>query len=340
MDNLFRIRVLTQAVNKMRTASTVLYDRFFRPRANMQSTDRLAFDIISGSEAVLKNISIYAPAEVTDKTSRKTVTLQAPRLAQKRFIHTSELNALRAYGAQASVEMMESRIARELMDMRAMHDRTLEYWAANALRGKIYDADGVTVLVDYGMATSHKPTLTGDDLWTSANSDPINRLRAFQQTIEDDSGAPITSWYGAVGSQVMDALLSHAGVRDLLKYTQGPQLATTGRVAGLAGVELEEYNASYLTTKTVGTTTKTTRKRFIEADHILLVGMTDDLVDCPYAPVVDSEAPGGVGNSGAGEMFFSKSWEEKDPSGRWVKTEARPLPVLQRPDCVIYAKVV
>jgi hypothetical protein len=56
--------------------------------------------------------------------------------------------------------------------------------------------------------------------------------------------------------------------------------------------------------------------------------------------VIDEEAPQGVGNVGPGEMFFSKSWTEKDPSGRWIKVESRPLPVLQRPGAIVYAKVV
>ena len=60
-------------------------------------------------------------------------------------------------------------------------------------------------------------------------------------------------------------------------------------------------------------------------------------------PVVDDDAPGGVGNvtaDGNGVLYFSKSWKKQDPSGRWVKAEARPLPVLQRPGAVVDARVV
>ena len=332
MDNLFRTRVLTRAVNRMRTPGMVIYDRLFRGREHLEASDRLAFDVISGSEEVLQSISVSAPATVTEKTSRKTITLQAPRLAQKRIIHTHELNALRGYGQQFAVEQMQTRIARELMDMRAMHDRTLEYWAASALKGVIHDADGGE-LVNFSLDGTHTPTETGDDLWTSAGSNPLGRIREYQRLVEDDSGAPITGWVAFLGSDVMDALLDHDDVLDLLKYSLGQSIAQTGRITNLADVELVEYNGSYLDPDGQ-------RQRFIASDHFLLAGLCQDLVDCPYAPVVDSDAEGGVGNSGLGEMFFSKSWDEKDPSGRWIKTEARPLPVLQRPDCVVYAKVV
>lgn len=336
MDNLFKIRVLTIAINAMMAPSMRIYNRIFRGKEHMEPSDRLAFEIISGSETVLKNISIYAPAQVTDKTSRKVITLTAPRLSQKRFIHTAELNALRAYGEQIGVEQMSNRIAREQKDMRGMMDRTLEFWAANALKGQILDADLSTVLVDYNMASTHKPTLTGTSLWTNADSNPIERIRTFKRLIEDDSGANIDSWVAFLGYEVMDALLKHSAVLDFLKYDKGSQMAENGRIARLAEVELDEYNGSFLDASGA-------RHRFIDSKYFMLIGLCDDIVDVPYAPIVDDDAPGGVGNidaDGNGALYFSKSWKEEDPSGRWIKAETRPLPVLQRPGAVVYAKVV
>lgn len=336
MDDLFKIRVLTAAINALKSPAMKIYNRIFKGREHMEPSDRLAFEVISGSEGILKNINIYAPAEVTEKTGRKIVTLTAPRLAPKRFIHTAELNALRAYGKQFGLEQMKTRIAREQVDMRGIMDRTLEYWAVNALKGKIFDSDLVTVLVDYNMANTHKITLTGTNLFTDAASDPVKRLRTFKKLIEDDSGAAITGWVGYMGSDVMDALLQHDKVRELLKYGKGVQVAENGKITKLAEVELDEYNGSFLDDNG-------TRRRFIDKKYFMLIGLCSDLVDVPYAPIVDSKAPGGVGNidaNGSGALYFSKAWEVEDPSGIWIKAETRPLPVLQRPGAVIYAKVV
>lgn len=335
MDNLFKIRTLTAAVNAIKAPARRVYNRIFAGFENMQPSDRLAFDVISGSEKLLSNISIFAPASVDDKTSRKTITLTAPRIANKRFVATAELNAYRQFGT-AGVEMMKDRIAREQKDMRGKHDRTLEFWAVNALKGKIYDSDMTTVMVDYNVDASHTPTLTGTDLWTDAASNPIAKLRAWKQMIEDDSAANIDAWVAFIGSGVMDALLVNSAVRELLKTDKGSQIAENGRIQRLAEVELDEYNGSYLDSSS-------TRQRLIASDELLLVGICDELADVPYAPVVDDDAPGGVGNVGAGgqgTMFFSKSWKEKDPSGRWVKCESRPLPVLKRPGAVINATVI
>lgn len=336
MDDLFKIRVLTTAINQMISPAMKVYNRIFKGKEHMEPSDRLAFEVISGSEKVLKSLSIYAPAIVTEKTGRKVITLTAPRLSQKRMIHTAELNTVRAYGQQVGMEMMSQRVAREQKDMKGIMDRTLEFWAVNALKGIIYDSDMTTQLMDYNVASSHKITLSGTNLFTNASSDPIARIRTWKKLIEKDAYTTITGWYSIMASNVMDALLGHTAVRELLRYDKGSQLAESGRIERLAGVDLDEYNGSFLDEDG-------NRHYFIDDNYMLLVGLCEDLVDVPYAPIVDDDAPGGVGNidvNGNGVLYFSKSWKEEDPSGRWIKAETRPLPVLQRPGAVIYAKAV
>jgi hypothetical protein len=336
MDDLFLVRILTTAINAIKAPSMRIYNQFFKGKEHLEPSDLLEFDIITGSQKIMKNISIMAPAQVRDLTGRKTITMKAPRLSQKRFIATAALNALRAMGGKISLEQMKDRIARELKDIRDETDRTVEFWAANALKGKIYDSDLSTVLVDYNMAADHKPTLAGADAWTHADSDPIAKIREWKQKIDDDCAASISKFVAIMGKDVMTALLKNSTVLNLLKYDGGRTMAEEGDVARLAGVEMSEYGGSFIDDGG-------TRRRYINDDEFLLVGVCEDLVDCPYAPVVDDDAPGGVGNidaNGTGALYFSKSWKKQDPSGRWIKGECRPLPVLQRPDAIIDATAV
>lgn len=330
MDDLFKVRTLTTAVNNLKVPKRKIFGALYADKMHMELTDRFAFDIVSGSEGILKNISVFAPAQVTDKTGRKTVTVQAPRLAPKRFIHTAELNAARAYHDQVALELMANRVNRELTDMRNMIDRTLEYWAASTLQGKILDEDG-TIIVNYNMAAEHQPTATA--LWSEATSNPIQDIRAWKLLIEQDHGGEIERWIAFVGHSAMNALIGNAAVLELLRYDSGRTIAETGDVAKLVGCEIIEVTGSYV--DSAGT-----RQYFVPADRFVLVGYSADAFDCPYAPVVDDDAPQGVGNLESGEYIFAKSWSVKDPSGRWLKAESRPLPVLQRPGAVVFAKVV
>ena len=270
-----------------------------------------------------------------EKTNRKTVTLEAPRLANKRFIATAELTEIRAMG-EMGVESMKRRIARELKDMRNKHDRTLEFWAVGALKGMIYDSDLSTVLVDYNVDGSFHPVLTGSALWTDPASNPIANLRAWKKQIEDNCGTTVLEWVAFLGTQVMDALLDHSGILAFLLTDNGSEIAETGRISRLSKVELIECNHNFLDESDV-------LHRFIDPDSFLLVGVCDDLVEVLVAPVVDDDAPFGVGNvneKNMPQLFFSKSWKKDDPSGRWIKCESRPLPVLRRPGGVIFAKTV
>ena len=94
MDELFLVRVLTMAINAIKAPSMVVFNRLFKARGHLEPSDLLQFDIITGSQKIMKNISVFAPAEVRDRTGRKTVTMQAPRLSQKRFLPVAALNAL------------------------------------------------------------------------------------------------------------------------------------------------------------------------------------------------------------------------------------------------------
>ena len=335
MDNLFKTRVLTTAVNKMTTPSLNVFNRYFAGKAKMQTTSRLAFDIITGNEGILPNIATFEQATVTEKTGRKVVTMEAPRLAHKRLITAADLEDYRKVGDAFAPEMLAERIAREQTDMRGMIDRTIEAWACMALRGIIYDKDLTTELVNYSLSGTHSVTKSGADAWTASTSTPRDDLRTWMRLIEDESRTTITGWRAYVGKSVMDALVEHADVKDFIVNQAGLQVLEAGRITKAFGWTLEEYYGSWI--NDAGT-----RVRFVADNEILLIGECADLTDCPFAPIVDLNAPGGIGNvttANKTAMYFSKIWDVPDPSGKWLMVETRPLPVLQRPDAVIIATV-
>lgn len=338
MDNLFKSRVLTASVNEMRTdVKMLIYDRFFRGKERMSDSSLLAFDIIFGSEKLLPNISVSAEATVTTQTGRRTVTMKAPRLASKRFIEAAYFDSIRGYGQQVKTEMVKDKIAREQADMKGEHDRTLEYWAASAMKGVILDSDLTTELVNYNVDPTHKPVLAGAALWTDSASDPIQDISNWKQLIEDDAQTGIDGWVAYCGKGAMDAMVKNERVLAMLAETSKDKIARmTGQIDMLDGVEIIKYTGSFIHTDG-------TRKRFIDDNQFLLIGVCNNMTDTPYAPIVDMNIQGGIGNvnsAGRGLMFFSKSWEKNDPSGRWIKNEARPLPVLKRPGAIVDAQVI
>lgn len=331
VDTAFSSRVLTAAINLMRPVATPVLDTVFA-RKTGQDTDLFAWDVKFSGRRLLPNIHVSAPATVRDLTGRKVVTCSAPRFAEKRFIPASALNAARGFGEQFATQRLEAKIADEQFDLKGDVDRTREFMAVKALSGQVVDETGA-VLVDYGLDNDQKPTLTGTDKWDTTTGDPIADIRSWKKWIADRMNG-VDKFVAFTGGSAMSALLSNAKVTALLGYQAGQQIAESGEINRLAGVsDIREYFGTYQTSAGVIT-------QLIAEGVFCLVGLSADHGAELYAPIVDLKAAGGVGNGKPGEVFFSKSWEVEEPSGRWVKAESRPLPVLYRPECVVWATVV
>ncbi len=324
MDNLFKTRVLTKAINAMRNPGGRIFQRHFQPLLNWQYTSRLAFDQITGSERILGTISVDLPAPIGGKTSRNTVTYGAPRLAEKRLINNYEILDMRRYG-ELGPELMKQRIAREQKDLRNEFDRTLEFWGSGAIKGIVYDKDGVTELLNFGVPITHTITLLLGDRWSEATAQVLRDLRLWKRMIETDSGHDITGWQCWMGWKAMDCLLSQTNVLELLKYQVGPDIARKGRIASLVGIEFEEYNNTFLTDAGV-------RTPYIAPNQLVLIGLGDEVFDAPYLSAVADEDM-------QRQLFYSGSWIQEDPKGRWIYGEMRGAPVLKRPNAVIVVNV-
>lgn len=326
----FSPRALTLAVNLMKPAPTRVLDVVF-PNKKRQLSGVFSWDVKTGKEGLLGNISVAAEATIRGGIGRKNLTCTAPRYAEKQLITAADLNDMRKFGDASYPELLKERVADEQFDMRQTVDLTREFQACKALSGQVVDKDG-NVIVDYNLPAAHKPTLTGTGLWTDAASDPIGNVRSWKKLITQNGG-PVTGFAAFCGSEAMTALINNDSVRGLLGYQAGQQIAETGGISRLAGVgSIEEYFGSYL--DSAGT-----RHDLIPEDVFCLVGLGPQVAAELFAPVIDLKAPGGVGKGQAADIFFSKMWEVEDPSGQWIKVESRPLPVFFQPLCVVWATV-
>ncbi len=317
-----KARVLTMAVNKMKPVKTPVLDKVFSKKKRVL-TEIFAWDVKTATNRLMESISTSAEATVRGGIGRVEVSCKAPRYAEKELISAADLADMRKFGSVTETELLKDRVAEEQADMKANVDLTREYQGVQALGGKVVDKNG-KVLVDYKLPAEMKPTLAGNSVWTDEAATPINDLRAWKKIISQNCGGIVSGWVAFCGSDAMDALIENPSVIEKLKTSLGQQVAEEGRVTRLANIEIIEYDGSY--TDDAGHV-----HEMIPANAFVLVGLVADGSAEFYAPVVDLEAPAGVGKGKEADMFFSKMWDEKDPSGKWVKVESRPLPVLTRP---------
>ncbi|HNV72460.1 MAG TPA: major capsid protein [Candidatus Ozemobacteraceae bacterium] len=330
MDTLFKSSVITAAINAMKAVKTPVLDKVFA-RKLPQLSPNFAWDIETSHERILRNLKTGEPAQVTKKLRRARVSCEAPRFAPKRSISGDDMAELRKFGDAALPELLANRINRELADMRNEIDRTREYMAVRSILGQVIDSEG-TVLVDYSFSGAQKPVLTGKQLWTDSESNPLKNIRAWKKLIAKSVGG-VDAFIAFCGSAAMDALIDNQKIQNLLQFQAGQQLAEKGRIAFLAETEIEEYFGYYKDSNGDA-------QDMIPENEFVLVGVSAETLAELYAPVIDFKDPAGVGKGQLASMFFAKSWEEEDPSVRWLKAESRPLPVLFRPECVVRARVV
>lgn len=329
IESVFETRNLVAAVNRLKPVRTPVLDKVFAVKDRSLSSN-IQFDVETDAEGVQASVPSGSPARVVNKDGYDTVVVPAPRFPEKSFIKPGDLDRIRAMGSNAP--MMAAEMAGKILaNLRARTDRTREFMAVKALSGVVVDGSN-NQLVSFTFPDGHKPTLTAKNKWSDSESKPISDLRNWKKMITAATGGAVDIFYGFCAADVMDALLEHPKMLELFKNQMGQQLAEEGRIRRAAGVEIEEVLGSYKTADA--------RVDMMAAGYIAIVGVGYGNTAEGFAPPEDFKAPDGIGSGQLPDVFFAKSWEEEDPSVRWIKTEARPLPLIKRPGCIVYAKVL
>lgn len=330
VDSVFETRNLVASVNQINVVNTPVLDKVFKQKDRSLSSN-IQFDIETKAQGIQVSVPSGSPAVVTSKKGYKTIIVPAPRFPEKTPIKPSELDGIRAMGSNAPMLMAE-KVGKILANQKARTDRTREFMAVRALHGKVVDGAG-KVLVEFTLPEKHKPVLTGKNKWNDDESKVLKFIRDWKKLITQATGGAVAKFQAFCSSDVMDALLEHPKVVELLKSQMGKELAEEGRICRIGGVDVEEILGAYVDEDEVV-------HDMMEPGMFCLVGIGHGNTAEGYAPPEDLKAPHGLGTGKLPEVYFAKSWEEEDPSVRWIKSEACPLPLVKRPGCIVAAKVI
>lgn len=333
--NMFDTRVMLAALEQMLPPKSFLLDTFF-PTIETSSTKYVDIDIVKGKRRLAPFVSPKNQGKMVERIGFTTNTYEPPYVKPK-MITTADLFLRRQagetiYGAQkTSQERAEEQLGKDLMELSEMITRREEWMAAQLLQtGAVtVSGDGVSDTIDFGMAVSHKITLTGNDLWSDqTNSTPLEDLRAWRRLIMKDSG--MTPNVVVMGSDALDAFLDHPSVTgklDTRRIDLGMIDPTTfpngaiyyGTIKDVA-LDLWVYDEWYLDDSTGTETPMIGTKKVI-------MGSTQARTARHYGAIEDVEFPGDVSVD-----RFPKSWIEKDPSRRILMVQSAPLVALHQVD--------
>lgn len=197
--------------------------------------------------------------------------------------------------------------------------------------------NGLNFTLDYHVPAEHKEALTGTNVWTNENSDPL---------------ADIERWIDALDTKPTRALTSRKIYRALATH---PKIISaifgkdSGRVVSQADLDafmethgypvIRTYDEKYKVQEANGT--YTTKKYFPENKFAMF---NDDLLgETLYGPTAEETRltrDPAVDTSLVGNVLASVYDETRDPVGTWTKAVATALPSFAAADEVFQAQPI
>jgi hypothetical protein len=331
--DLLHWRSLTEAVNNIVVPGRMLLTMVFT-RVRKHTTRTIDIDIIEGNKKLAPFVSPVEGGVVVTKLGRKMSTVTAPRIRLKTPLSASDFNE-RAAGAAVYVtgtdkdRFKKEKIALEQQNLKDQALRRIHWMCAQALTGKItVTQDNLSFEIDFLFPTTHKPVLDGTNVWTDAGSNPVKDIRTWKR-LGANKGHNLRLAFSTPAAT--DALLKNEEARKMLdnRAINVGQLVIDGTdyIGRINGVDIYEFSEEYV--DDAGTSHP------MLPDRTFTMLDPDARFDMNYAAVEDLEAGGNVVTE-----FFSKQYEEKDPSAMWLLVESDPLPTVNQPGAVVHATVV
>jgi len=194
---------------------------------------------------------------IDEKTGKKRTIrdFRTARLAKGDTINASELQFIRAFGKETELKQVQAEVAERIEGLDNDLELTFENMRLGAIQGKVYDADGTTLIYDwYSEWGVSEPAEIDFDL---DNASPaagalLKKCNAMTRAIRKASKGATTQntrIKAYVGSDFWDALTTHPHVEKTFANWQAAE-ALRGDLAKplgsftFGGIDWEEYHGT------------------------------------------------------------------------------------------------
>jgi hypothetical protein len=340
MPNIYDTQVLTGVVNSLRVPPQFLLETFF-PDVFTSEKEYISFDVAKDRRKLAPFVSPKIEGKIVREEGYQTKTFTPAYIKQKTPLDMDGAFK-RAFGEMitgnlSAAARQQMRINSVLTVHRTMIDYRMEWMAAQILRtGKVtISGDGYqTVEVDYGRHANLTVILTGGDRWGQSGVSPLKNLQTWSQEILSRSGSSgrnvtmdIDAWNVFKEDptvqkrlEVQRALAQAPSMRQDAVTEEGAEYMGT-----VDGFNIWVYTAEYEDDSGVA-------QDMLPTGTVLMCGK---LQGARHFGAIKDKKAGLVA-----VPYFSKSWEEEDPSGDVVLTQSAPLVVPYRPNATFRASVL
>lgn len=347
--DLFDSRTMMQSLEQSKPPRTFFLDTFFSGAPRTFDTEAVDIDIMKGKRRLAPFVNPYREGKVIEKRGFKTRSYK-PAYIKPKMVTTAEDILKREagshiYSPNSGPALRAAReVGRNLAELNEMIVRREEWMAAQSIitgTCRII-GEGIDDLVDFLMASTHLPVLSGGALWSApTTATPLDDLKTWKRLIAKDSG--ISPSICVMGLSAIDAFL---------KCDQVIGTSTGGKnVFNMINVQMGRIDPRILpdgvtyygTLQELGLDIYTYEEWYVDddsniempmmpADRVLL-GNPSARTEKLYGAIRDLKALAAVPR-------FPKSWEQEDPSVRYVMVQSAPLMAPIQIDAFLSATVL
>lgn len=327
----FSLRTLTDAINKAHYKPGRIGELgLFQERGITTSTVQI--EEKDGRLSLIQTSPRggHAPPSSIGQQKRTMRAFVVPHLERDSVLYAEEVQNVRAFGSEDDAQSVQQLVDERLMDLRAMHEVTLERLRAKAIQGIVTDADGSTLFnlfTEFGVSqqTAEIDVGSGDPV----REEIIAAVRLSEYAL---GGEMISGFRAFCGDTFFDGLTQASEVKDSLKYQESVLLRSDLRKGfEYGGVTWENYRGRVAATTQVSPDVEGAQTPFFADDEAYLVPEGTGIFRTYNAPADFLETVNTVGLP-----IYAKT--SVDPEfQRWVKihSQSNPLTLCLRPRAIV-----
>lgn len=211
-DDAFSVSSLTVSVNEMEEVpGQIGREKLFEEKG--VTTTTIQVEKRGNNLKLVESKERGASGQTTTKKKRDLVPFNLIHLPQNGSVLADSVQNARAFGSETDVEQVLSTVSSEIETMKRSNDATIEWQRMGAIKGKILDADGTTVLENiYTRFSVSQPTQA---IALAVDTTKIRQLvvQAKRSASKVLGAVVVSEWRAKCSPDFFDALIEHPEVK-------------------------------------------------------------------------------------------------------------------------------
>jgi len=324
-NDAFNMQTLTQAINERDFVPSMIRNmNLFRSRG--VTTTTIAIERKGTSLELIPTSPRSAPPGELVADKRNLRDLRIPHLAKTATVVADEVQNVRAFGSETELETVQSVVLERTERLAAEFDLTEEHLMLGALQGKIYDADGSTLIYDlfneFGVSQPSAIDFALDTDTTKVRSKCAEVIRTMGKNMK---AGGMQFGVGAIAEDsFFDALINHPDVeRAYERFQEGAALRQdyTWQSFQFAGINFINYRGS-----------DDGKVGLAEGECRFFPMNVPGLFEIVYAPADYADT---VNTVGLPRYVVPNTEDTGNNRYRKFETQANPLPYCTRPQTLL-----